>query len=501
MLGSPGTGKSAVAQSIALELKERRGLAASYFFDKNRERPDAPLRLFLSTIIHQLAFSHPAYCSALVQRLQEDPSLATATEDNQLRELLLKPFELILPPDQRLVIVIDALDECGNRLQQEAFVDLLRRCEILHHHFALFLTCRPEAPFLSWLDDTEPGGMIAVGKMDELDQAETLHDIEAFVSVRMNELFERERRGSSAPQPSHAEELARLSGGLFELAAIWLRQIRDYRGNRSLRAAIQTVLADARSLPAATPLRAVYSLILQRAYPPPSTSPHATDDLEEYHRVIGALLALREPVDIATLAALLGMELEDTRARLDPLTSVIDVNERGPIHFYHSSFRESLLSEAHTPPSDAGIPREYRMESSQVNTALAFRSLVTMNNFNALRRNPLRLSDPSIFNNAIPDLPELIHKAIPRHLRYACLNWADHLRVEHSSQCHAPLVQWCEEKIIFYIETLSLLGELEKAVPLLLNAEDWARKVRKSLTAVNFSQAEGYSRSTFKRQL
>ena len=93
LYGSPGTGKSAVAKSLALELHRNGLLAASYFFDKRGgDAGNISLPTFVSTLAYQLTRFSYDFHAALSRQLERDPLLAGATADVRLEELFLVPL-------------------------------------------------------------------------------------------------------------------------------------------------------------------------------------------------------------------------------------------------------------------------------------------------------------------------------------------------------------------------------------------------------------------------
>ena len=66
--GPPGTGKTAIAKSIADSLARDKRLAASFFWDKTGSRANADtIELFPSTLANQLAMFSRDYEALLVQ--------------------------------------------------------------------------------------------------------------------------------------------------------------------------------------------------------------------------------------------------------------------------------------------------------------------------------------------------------------------------------------------------------------------------------------------------
>ena len=68
------------------------------------------------------------------------------------------------------------------------------------------------------------------------------------------------------------------------------------------------------------------------------------DTRERFPTVMAIVLALKEPLPLASLSALLGKDL-NIRAIIKPMGSLLDgvLDERKPIRPLHTSFRDFLL--------------------------------------------------------------------------------------------------------------------------------------------------------------
>src|SRR6266850_2333334 len=84
-----GAGKSAVAHTIAHQCTEEDILLSSFFFRSGETT--SPDHLF-SGIARSLAIKRDSYCAILMSILEDAPSLATATFDEQFRKLVLEPL-------------------------------------------------------------------------------------------------------------------------------------------------------------------------------------------------------------------------------------------------------------------------------------------------------------------------------------------------------------------------------------------------------------------------
>ncbi|KAJ7653551.1 hypothetical protein DFH06DRAFT_1474728 [Mycena polygramma] len=112
--GVAGSGKSTIATTISVSFHELQRLGAFMFFDRNNtqhSRPDSVIR----TLAHLLARSNPHIASAIHAVLERDAAVVDTPLQTQFETLLLKPLwdveHLIQGP---ILIVIDALDECGD---------------------------------------------------------------------------------------------------------------------------------------------------------------------------------------------------------------------------------------------------------------------------------------------------------------------------------------------------------------------------------------------------
>ncbi|KAM6499305.1 hypothetical protein JOM56_004813 [Amanita muscaria] len=147
--GPAGAGKSAIAQTIADEYKER-GLAATFFFYRSDAERNDGNRLF-PTIAWQLAFSIPAIKDVVVHALDRTPHLPRKDIESQFEQLVAHPFQALDSIASRMpqfapVVIIDGVDECSNEKLQRRILTIIgnaiKNCSVPLR----FLICsRPEA--------------------------------------------------------------------------------------------------------------------------------------------------------------------------------------------------------------------------------------------------------------------------------------------------------------------------------------------------------------------
>jgi uridine kinase len=128
--GSPGTGKTAIAKSIAHHLDRQKLLAASFFWDKTGSREGAnSIERFPSTLAYQLASFSPEYERLLVNHLLHPSSrdIHMLPLEEQMASLVIAPMSGVsqMYSSTYPVVVLDGLDECGDRDTLEKLMDLV----------------------------------------------------------------------------------------------------------------------------------------------------------------------------------------------------------------------------------------------------------------------------------------------------------------------------------------------------------------------------------------
>jgi len=150
--GSPGVGKSALAASISTRLEDQGRHVISFRFDRTRSTEITTEALW-RIIASDLVFQYPS----LHQHLVEGNRKLRSSDIDYLFKLLIEtPLSTLdddIPYEELPVIVIDALDECGdlryNSSGMDDYEDLLRtlkRWALVDclKKFKLIITSRPE---------------------------------------------------------------------------------------------------------------------------------------------------------------------------------------------------------------------------------------------------------------------------------------------------------------------------------------------------------------------
>ena len=160
-----GTGKSAIAQTVAERPAEGGRLGASFFCSRYFEdRRD--LHSIFPTLAVQLARRYTKFRSAFVPLIWSDPSIAYESLYDQMDKLLVGP---IRESDISTVIVIDALGECKDEESASAILSVLEELVFKIPKVKFFLTGRPGK-------HTRDG--FRLPRMIEMTDVFVLHDVE-----------------------------------------------------------------------------------------------------------------------------------------------------------------------------------------------------------------------------------------------------------------------------------------------------------------------------------
>ncbi|TFK62568.1 hypothetical protein BDN72DRAFT_931990, partial [Pluteus cervinus] len=133
--GPAGTGKSTVAATVASQLERDGRLAAFYTCRRDQKTLGNPLQL-LRNICYRLAMVHRPFGQQIATVIENDPHFGSGgdTISSLFQKLFIKPLDMLTtePSLVPLVIVIDALDECGEKLDRvglvECLLELSRKC-------------------------------------------------------------------------------------------------------------------------------------------------------------------------------------------------------------------------------------------------------------------------------------------------------------------------------------------------------------------------------------
>jgi hypothetical protein len=180
-----GSGKSAVAHSIARLYDGQQRLGSSYCFLRSDVAKRNPQNVF-STISRDLADHDPEFKSALWRVVKDNRALRTSVSPSeQVKQLLIGPSENIdsIGP---LIVVVDAVDESGNIGDRRQLLDVLSQQfseRKLPANLRFLITTRPEEDILNALPAGPQIKRIHLGDVPQATAMRTLASLSVTPSV------------------------------------------------------------------------------------------------------------------------------------------------------------------------------------------------------------------------------------------------------------------------------------------------------------------------------
>ena len=440
LTGVAGSGKSAVAHSIARLYDGQERLGSSYCFLRSDVTTRNPQNFF-STIALDLSDHDPQYKSELCRVVNNNRSLRTSVSlSEQIKRLIIEPSKHLhtIGP---LIIVVDALDESGDQSNRRGLLRAFSEQIIennLPTNLRFLITTRPESDILAALASNP---QIVHMQLGDIAGDIVNEDIGRFIRHSLHQHTELE---SAWPNQVWCRLLVRHSQRLFQWASTACRFIEgDGAIGLGIRERLRILLQREKNVNV-HPLDELYRTILSQLF--------TLDNVQhKFREVMALVLALKEPLSLTSLSALFDGD-PNIRDIIKPLGSLLDGahNEEKPIRPLHTSFRDFLQDDARSSAFHVNILPSHSL-------ALGHASLACMQKM--LKFNICDLNDSRLRNNAIPDLSLRVTKAIPPYLFYSCQYWMDHVQhAECTPELLDGITSFFKKFFPFWLEAISLLS-------------------------------------------
>ena len=473
--GMGGTGKSTIAYTIAnmfddpKQQEYPRILAATYFCS----RQDGQLRdvfNIIPTISHQLAGHVRSYADILLH--STDVSVATIADlQRQIRELLVQPWQESAEKRAKVspnyLIVIDALDEIDNGKGSQFLQGLMDTAADGHLQGLKFLvTSRPHPQIVKVVE----GGRSqdAIFRLEEVSTHEMEEDIGKFLRKELGDL-----------NNNQIQDIVTRSNGLFIFAATVVRSING-PGDRSRRERQKAFEHLLRDWPAGEGLDidSLYQQILMSAL-----SKHSADERNYRLAILHIILCAAEPLSPSAIAGLCDLDLETIQMLLDSLHAALYIPRYdNRIYWYHLTFQDFFFDEKRSldiKVSGSAESLNVFCDQSLVHSSLANHCLHTMKEH--LRFNICDLPSSFLYDSEVDGLDDRIKERVNDVLSYSTRYWGHHLAKAQSNDSEnrllESLVEFLDNKLLFWIEVMNLIGSKGRCIPQLRDAVGWLQKV------------------------
>ncbi|KAH0543088.1 hypothetical protein FGG08_002602 [Glutinoglossum americanum] len=478
--GMAGTGKSTIARTIARRLNSQQRLGASFFFSRG-EGDLANATKFFCTLASQLASMSSILKSNICQAIAKRCDIGQKSLRDQWEQLIYQPLAALKSNELQssdLILVIDALDECGNQNDIRAILQLLAEAKTLSFiRLRIFVTSRPETPIQLGFKDL-PGNVHRDFVLHSISQPIVGHDIYTFLKDEMGKI-NKEHLPADWPGKQNIELLVQQAHGLFIYAATVCRFIRDPDWDPERRLCLvlndsAVAKGDTTSQSPTVELDEMYTKVLNHSVIGNCSEQNKLEFIRRFKQIVGPIVILFDSLSTAALDKLLDMPNWKTDSKiLLRLHSLLDVPEYqdSPIRLLHPSFRDFLLDKKRCKDSRFWVDKE------EMHKDLAERCLGLLSK--SLRRNICNLHTPGTL------ACELERKTVEQHLpapiQYACRYWVDHLQLGKDGLCNdnGPVHMFLRKHFLHWLEALSLIGETSKGVLIITALQSILTKLNK----------------------
>jgi hypothetical protein len=462
--GMAGTGKSTVSRTVAEFFDQEGKLGASFFF-KRGEANRSTVKMLFTTICVQLLKKIPFLITHVEMATDIDPSISDKSIGEQLKKLICQPLSQIqrsLPLAFKLIIVIDALDECAQ--DGDTLLRLLAETnDQWSPSLQIFITSRPEQQIRSGFADV-PDDLSKHLELHEIPQPIIRQDITTFLKYRFGQIQKKyEKDGwqlpSNWPGLEAMSVLVEMAVPLFIFAATLCRFVEDLAwadptGQLKKLLEYRNMKGDSEM----DKLDATYSPILNQLID--GRSEKAQKSLvERFRRIVGTIIHLAEPLSRSSLASLLSINSQQIEGQLSSLHSVLSVplSADSPIRMLHLSFRDFLVN-----------PEKHHLfwvDEKDTHKIIMAKCLERLSQPECLQENMCNLPNHGTLRAEIDG--RVIAKYLPPDVQYACRFWVYHLKESQIRIHDSDLVYvFLQDHFLHWLESLSLLGRIAESIQL-----------------------------------
>jgi len=329
--GSVGSGKSAIAQTIAENFESLGQLGGSFFFFRGSNERGKILRL-VPSLAYQLSRSLAGVGPIIEQALRRDPTLLSPSVSVgvQLQTLVLQPYRVACMTSTstptHFLFVIDGLDECSDHEETAEFINV----------FLTFARDHPDVPLRLFISSRVERHIHNCLKrsyvtLENLKSYSSHQDITLFMRTSFAQAARTDRVvGSYGQWPSEGdiERLAEHADGSFIFASTIVKFILG---------PAKDGLTPIDRLPLALNLNpgldGLYMETLSRS-----------ENLPHFRQVMAHLVLLSEPQSIEWLSSVVGIKAYQISHILVDLQAILHVpgDDYTPVSFFHTSVVEFL---------------------------------------------------------------------------------------------------------------------------------------------------------------
>ena len=289
----------------------------------------------IPTLAHQISLSVPAVNPLLEKAVRDEPAILgpSVSLALQFQKLIIEPIhsttsKVLSCRVKQKIFVIDALDECADKAEVAAFIDVLLNASSGRSYlpFKILLTGRVEEHIQKRFDHS---GAQFLDHLD-LEKFDPRSDIQIYFKREFARIFDEnhqmmQRIPKPWPSVKDLAELLDMASSSFAFATTLIQFVGG--DNRPYKALQQLLESGAHGL---DPL---YKQVLSSA-----------SSTQTLYQILGTIMILKDNQSVSFLSSLLNLQHEEIIHELLGLQSIIKIpgNDDEPIMLYHASLQEFL---------------------------------------------------------------------------------------------------------------------------------------------------------------
>ena len=325
LLGGAGTGKSTISTTIAEEYRRNDSLGCYLFFLRSKSDPMTVIR----TVAYNLAVYNQNIAECIEDALRNKGELISASLDTQFDTFLSIPLHQSKIKSKPILVVLDALDECGLQNSRRALLQVLEdKLSTLPANFRFLITSRPEEDITSSLS------YLSEIRTARLDNYNGTNDVHLYICTKLDKM--RERRMIDVKDELEfddmKQQLSETADGLFIWASTAIRIVEDAKGGR---------MSKLRALAGGSPLYlgALYSEALRDALVWDEETKRLFSD------ILGLIMFWREQMTHLKICEILEKK-EKISEMLSCLRPFVIYGREESIKLHHISFYDYLINDS-----------------------------------------------------------------------------------------------------------------------------------------------------------
>ncbi|KAF2148012.1 hypothetical protein K461DRAFT_233556, partial [Myriangium duriaei CBS 260.36] len=468
LCGKAGTGKSAIACTLASLMEEHQRMGASFFF-KHGEGDRGNASRFFPTVAGQLARVVPGMERLIAQALEVDTRLCHRNLHTQFEKLLLIPLNntsMKYTPMSEPVIIIDALDECEKDEHIRAILRLLSRLKL-----RIFVTSRPDLPVRLGFASME-GYLHEDVVLEEIEKTTIRQDLHVYLEHQFRKIREDNALLYTTtpllptwPGADTIMTLLDLAHPLFIYAATICR----YVSGRNPQRRLDIILQQDKERLSASETDKIYTRILEQAAI--ALKAEQETALNRLIEILGPIVVLAYPLSINSLSNLLAILDSDIEEVLDHLHSVLHVPTtfNSPVRLHHLSFHDFSVS--------GKGKNKFYIDENQVNATLAMKCLDLLNRPGVMFDSLCGFEKPGVKRSEVSR--SHVAKCIPPVVAYACQQWPRHVLANPRKEMtcdNGEVHKFLKVHFLHWLEALSWLGRVSTAINMIRTLQTSVKK-------------------------